>query len=302
MKKISAALIAAVLLVPLYAGTQSAVAEPGDPGVDNGQRYRPDQPNRPGGYEAEIVTTPEQGAIESARTRTWARQGTPLTRADVQAWVDGVTPHMSDAAARAAALPYPTPGLARKVSGSQERIGARASTGIVWRGPHCQSKWYDGEDVYGRACSTYYKEGASDRVVTFSTENIASGHGENADSPGSGDCSLNCDYLKSIGSAGVSPTGRGIEIYSWAPRAEETIKDSCRNVTTSSTFGSTTVSKTDTVCPDKLSPYKVTSVSSGSRWIGSAKGWRGAHSVNVGQWDKTVGEWSSWNSMYISWD
>lgn len=118
MKKISVALIAAVLLVPLYAGTQSAVAEPGDPGVDNGQQYRPDQPNRPGGYEAEIVTTPEQGAIESARTRTWARQGTPLTRADVQAWVDGVTPHMSDAAARAAALPYPTPGLARKVSGS----------------------------------------------------------------------------------------------------------------------------------------------------------------------------------------
>lgn len=111
-----------------------------------------------------------------------------------------------------------------------------------------------------------------------------------------------CDYIKSIGSAGVSPTGRGIEIYSWSPRADQTIKDSCKNVTTTSSFGSTTVSRTDTVCPDKLSPYKVTSVSSGSRWIGSAKGWRGAHSVNVGQWDKTVGEWSSWNSMYISWD
>lgn len=146
--------------------------------------------------------------------------------------------------------PLPHPGAGPEGQRQPGAHGARAGTGIVWRGPHCQSKWYDGEDVYGRACSTYYKEGASDRVVTFSTENIASGHGENADSPGSGDCSLNCDYLKSIGSAGVSPTGRGIEIYSWAPRAEETIKDSCRNVTTSSTFGSTTVSKTDTVCPD----------------------------------------------------
>lgn len=109
MRRISAALIAAVLLVPLNAGAQSAVAEPGDPGVDNGQQYRPDQPNRPGGYEAEIATSPEQGAIESARTRTWAKQGTPLTRADVQAWVDGVTSDMDDAAARAIALPYPTP-------------------------------------------------------------------------------------------------------------------------------------------------------------------------------------------------
>lgn len=226
----------------------------------------------------------------AARQRAARSTGPEATEADVEAWV--LDPSQKGGPEPTSDGVVANPKSSRATGHRNAAAAAAAANGGL-PAYHCAEANVSDNDVHYRVCTTYTFKGKSNGNTYFTGKGVGS-----AWSTDSG-C-LDCDRIEKFAAWSDLSNAQGT-VFSWAPETTSSVGSSCHDVTTSTsaTRGGLTMgaTETETVCPEKFGAYgpALTSSSSGSYWAKAGADTvpkdetRGAHFVQLDEWDRSEG-------------